>query len=355
MEKFERTQILVLGSTHLHSLGDRFNPKLLDRLVETLKRFKPNLICIENLSGEVIERMQRGGDEETPKRFASGHIRFAKKAQKLVGLSRIEAEKRSRKIVHQKLTNQQRLELILLFLAAYDSNSAALQWSYLPPKVRETTEKISKDICTFLDKNLTEPNEVISIGVRLARELGVQTLATMDDHPDNGIDSERIDEYIAVLTEGHTYFSDEAKAFMKSFDQRFDKALKKRDLLPFYRYLNSPKVCQTLIDVECLTYLRMNHPSGLDRARLAEWEVRNLMMTAYIRRASALYAGKRILVIVGCSHKPLFDRYLKQLMDVQVVQFREIETRETDFVEQAKKITLEVTSKKNLPKHISSV
>jgi hypothetical protein len=75
-----------------------------------------------------------------------------------------------------------------------------------------------------------------------------------------------------------------------------------------------------LIEIECLSWLRVNHPSTLGRVRLADWEVRNLVMTAYLRRASALYAGKGILVIVGGSHKPLFDRYLKQLTDVQVVQ-----------------------------------
>lgn len=91
MKNFEKTKILVLGSTHLHGLGDKFKPTLLDNLLETLKGFKPDLICVENLSGEVIERMVRGGDEETAKRFANHHIRFAKKAQKLVGKSRVEA------------------------------------------------------------------------------------------------------------------------------------------------------------------------------------------------------------------------------------------------------------------------
>jgi hypothetical protein len=100
------------------------------------------------------------------------------------------------------------------------------------------------------------------------------------------------------------------------------KGLEQGDLLPFYHYLNTPKVSRELMDLECLTYTRMNHPSGLDRARLAEWETRNLMMTAYIRRATALHGGKRVLVIVGGSHKPLFDRYLKQLVDVEVVQLR---------------------------------
>ncbi len=334
MDNFKKTQMLVLGSTHLHGIRDKFSPTLLDNLIKSLKRFKPDLICVETLSGEVIERMQRGGDEDTAKQFASVHIRFAKKAQKLVGLSRVEAEQRSRKLLSQKLTMQKRLELILLFLAAYDSNSAALQWSYLPPKIRETATKIPKDIRTFLDKDLTEPNEAISIGVRLARELGLQMLAAIDDHPYSSAYADNPKEYVNVLKKGFGQSNDKNKAFLKTFEQGLEKAVGQGDLLPYYRYLNSPKVCRMLEDANSLPFLHMNHPDGLDRAWIAGWETRNLMMTAYIRRASALYGGKKILVIVGCSHKPLFDRYLKQLADVQVVQFREIET---DFVTRAEK------------------
>jgi hypothetical protein len=55
MKNFKKTQILVLGSTHLGPLGDKFSPKLLDKLIETPKRFKPELICTESLSSEVID------------------------------------------------------------------------------------------------------------------------------------------------------------------------------------------------------------------------------------------------------------------------------------------------------------
>jgi hypothetical protein len=77
MPAFQKTKILVLGSTHLGALGDKFKPKFVDKLIETLKRFEPDLICIENLPGEVIERMQLS-DEEDLERFAGHHLRFAK-------------------------------------------------------------------------------------------------------------------------------------------------------------------------------------------------------------------------------------------------------------------------------------
>jgi hypothetical protein len=110
MDNFKKTQILVLGSKHLGPLGDKFHPRLLDNLIEILKRFKPDLICVENLSGEVIERLLRRGDEATAQQFASRPIRFAKKAQKLVGMTRVEAEHHAKKLLHKKLATQKRLE-----------------------------------------------------------------------------------------------------------------------------------------------------------------------------------------------------------------------------------------------------
>jgi Family of unknown function (DUF5694) len=337
MDNFKKTQILVLGSTHLGPLGDKFHPRLLDNLIEILKRFKPDLICVENLSGEVIERMLRGGDEATAQQFASSHIRFAKRAQKIVGMTRVEAEHHAKKLPHKKLTTQKRLELILTFLAAYDSNSAALQWSYLPQKVRETTEKIPKDIRVFLDKSLTRANEVMSIGARLAREFNLQMLVAVDDHPAFDTYPYSSEEYGEAIGEGYKLVNETHESFYEEFEEREKKALGRGDLLPYYRYINSPKACKMFEEAECHNFLRTKHPAGLDRARIAEWEVRNLVMTAYIRKASAMVAGKRILMIVGCSHKPLFDRYLKQLTDIEIVQLREIEARETNAIKQAEK------------------
>lgn len=339
MKNFKKTQVLVLGSTHLRGLGEKFSPKLLDMLVETLKQFRPDLICIESLPGDVIETMQFKGEvfELILEQFASDHLRFAKKAQKLVRLPRHEAGQRAKKLVSQKLTTAKRLELILTLLAAYDLFSAVLQWSYLPQKVRVVSHTLPRNIRTFLDQQLIKSDERVSLGVRLGRELGLQTLTAIDDHTDFSIRHGRLSDFRSVFAKGREYFSEESRAYLRDSSQRFDKALESGDLLPFYSYLNSAKVVQTLVDLECLTYLQINHRSGLDRAILAQWELRNLNMVAHIRRASALYGGKRILVIVGGSHKPLFDRYLKQLTDVKVVQLKDIEAKVRNPIKEAKK------------------
>jgi hypothetical protein len=65
--------------------------------------------------------------------------------------------------------------------------------------------------------------------------------------------------------------------------------------------------------------LRARLPDEMGRTRVALWETRNLHMVGHIQRMIAQHPGERILVIVGSSHKPFFDAYLRQMMGVQVV------------------------------------
>lgn len=47
-------------------------------------------------------------------------------------------------------------------------------------------------------------------------------------------------------------------------------------------------------------------------------------MAGNLRLASALHPGGRVLAVVGSSHKPLLDRYLAALTDVQLVHLGEL-------------------------------
>ena len=54
------------------------------------------------------------------------------------------------------------------------------------------------------------------------------------------------------------------------------------------------------------------------RRYVAWWEARNLRMVANIRQALARQPGARGLVIVGSTHKPYFDTYLRLMHEVRV-------------------------------------
>jgi Family of unknown function (DUF5694) len=320
-----KTNILVLGTPHLNGLGDKYTPRLLDNVVKKLLEFRPDLICIEGLSGDVIEAMQSKGDVETLERFVGPWLRAAIRAQKLLRTKRAEAEQTVKKLLKQKrLSYEKRLELILHMLANYDSASAVLRWSYLPESTRQTQAVIPQKIAKLLNERLNHPSEVYSLAVRLARELKLKSITSIDDHNYSAFEYKSDKQFEKEMKQLYSLLSERNKKFMEYSDRRFDDAVAKDDLLPFYTYCNSPKFAKEIWDLEGESYLRTNLPSGFDRARLAQWEVRNLNMASHIRQAMMFHSGKKVLVVVGSSHKVFLERYLKPMLDLSTVQFNDI-------------------------------
>lgn len=61
------------------------------------------------------------------------------------------------------------------------------------------------------------------------------------------------------------------------------------------------------------------HPKRYGRQYAAWWDTRNLRMVANIRQATIARPGTRVLNIVGASHKPWYDQWMRQMGDVEVV------------------------------------
>ena len=68
-------------------------------------------------------------------------------------------------------------------------------------------------------------------------------------------------------------------------------------------------------------WLKTNFPSGSDRARYSLWEMRNLQISANIVKTSSFYPGKSIIVIIGSSHKSFIEKYLRQVPDIELLEF----------------------------------
>jgi hypothetical protein len=209
-------------------------------------------------------------------------------------------------------------------LANYDSASAVLQWSYLPQPLKQTQTLISQNISKMLDERFHHPSEIYSLVVRLTRELKLQSITSIDDHSYSTVEPERVKQFSRDLERMYNSLSERNKKFIKDSDRHFKAAVAKGDLLPYYTYCNLPKVTKETWDLEGESYLRTNLPSGFDRAKLAQWEVRNLNMASHIRQAAMFHAGKNILVIVGFAHKPFLESYLKQMLDVSIIQLKDI-------------------------------
>jgi pheromone shutdown protein TraB len=100
--------------------------------------------------------------------------------------------------------------------------------------------------------------------------------------------------------------------------------LESGSLLPLYRHMNTEEWGRDRVDLHWKELLRRSTPENVGPARVAIYEARNLYMMAEIQRMVSQHPGERVLVVVGASHKPLFDAYLRQMMGVKVVDADEV-------------------------------
>ena len=317
-----KTQILVLASTHLETL-ETFRPRLLDTLIGKLETYKPDVIAVENLSPELVAMMafEGGFYTEIVDRFASKRLALAAKAQGVLGLERRQTKEEAKRLVAKRegegLESAETVRFILSLIASYDLNNAALTWQSLPAKERQNVAGGMGGLAEDLNAYLERPDEVVSVALRLAARLGHRQVHHIDDHRDAAL-FELYGERVNDIDEADFRRIMSQIPELSEVEHLLKEGLERGDLWDFYRYANTPEFMRALVDVEVGIYYRLKLPSGIDRMRAAQWETRNLYMAGNLRLASALYPGGKILAVVGSSHKPLLDRYLARLTDVQL-------------------------------------
>ncbi len=327
-----RTEVLVLATTHLRTLGDAWNPGLVKSLNDALVRFQPQVVVVEAMPPYLVEGLEKlGGNYGEVVRAMAGRVsRLGGSAQGQVAKSRGEAESAAAKLLAElpglqgdELSSARR-RLGCLLVAAYDLPSAVLQWSYLSPKDREREEGLPTEVHRFLQEAVSRPNETYSIAVEVARRVGLQRIAGMDDHSEAAQTLEYWDRLSAELDASPVYQELQKSAFYAESDRRFRQAVDAGDLLPHYLWLASPEFARSDVREQWGALLRTRLESRLDRARLAQWEVRNLRMAAHIRQAASGLPDGRVLVVVGAGHKAWLDHFLAQLYDVRLVPLSEL-------------------------------
>ena len=213
--------------------------------------------------------------------------------------------------------------MVQALLAAYRLPSAALQWSYLPDTVRAAQAPVPAKAATAMDDYLQQANETSSIGLRLAHDLGHARVYPIDDHTSK-------DGLAAIWQRVQNVFSDSLLASIRNApheqtaDSLLQRGIARGTLLPYYRYVNSEAYNQANVASQWGAFLRPPVPASLGRRRVALWETRNLNIAAHIRRATAQHTDARVLVIVGSSHKPFLEDYLRPMTGIEVVPFSEV-------------------------------
>lgn len=331
-----KTQILILGTSHLRQLDRQFKPEMLDSLIIILSNYNPDVIAVETVTPELIDTLKHRQDisplaGEVLESFAQNHLLLGEKAQEHLGMSFLQVQKEYKITIKgltlkksQFISSKDRARNILIMLAGYDTYSALLQWEYLKAEKESNRSLIPEEIGETLDEIQKSINEINVLAIRLAKKLGLQQLCPVDDFED----LDAVEEYLPLLqkeiAENPFFKQAQESPVYKDAQERLNAAVQKNDLLPYYRYLNSPLYTNADVKTQWGVFLKTHLPSGADRNRLGLWENRNLKIAAHLRTVSAMHPGERILVIYGVAHKPFLEAYINSWIDVKLMKFEDL-------------------------------
>lgn len=308
-----RAQVLVLGTVHLNGMPAGFKPAALDSLLERLAAFRPQIVTIETESGEECDMAARH-----PARYGADYCASTAAAQAATGLdvpAALAEVDKTLKAWPAQATPAQRRRLAALFLAANDTASSYVQWLQLPEGERRAGDGLDAKLVEMLGKVGKRNNENYQIAARLAARLGLQRVHPVDNHTGDRIDVPDIQAYVRSIEAAWAA----GGAALKAREQQEQALTAADDLLPLYRYINTPDSLKVMADVNVGAALRATSPQGYPQMFVAGWEIRNLRMVANVRETFRERPGARVLAIVGSSHKPWFDAWLGQLQGVDIV------------------------------------
>jgi hypothetical protein len=319
----QKTQVLVLATPHLSNTPEGFDAAVLEPLLARLAAFNPDIIVIENLSGESIHGL-KAYEAIYPESAATYGGRLLKgaalaEAELKLGLPEAEAEvRRTLREWPADPTDAQRRHLAALFTAAGDTHSALVQWWRLPEAGRIAGDGVSPDLAAYFAEYDTRKNESHQIASRLAARLGLERVHATDDHHADDLLTFMQADLMAFFEDVdlEAIIADPANAPIIKAGERLTTP---QQALETYRFLNTPEAGVADVALQWQIMLDRPTPNDVGRLRMAEWEARNLRQVAHIREAMAAAPGGRVLVIVGSAHKPWFDAYLDMMADVEVV------------------------------------
>lgn len=318
---YPRAQVLVLGTVHLRSLPTPPNPASLEPLLRKLAAFKPEVITIEQQSGEECD-LARRFKQRYDGGFNCANTDAARAATSLDIPAAVAASDTALSTWPQQPAAAQRRHLAALFMAAADEPSALVQWLQLPADERHEGDGLDAALTQRLSRLMQSQDESLLIAARLAARLGLPRVHAIDNHTGDAVRTPAADEkrFWEVVQASWAAGYPELKAH----ESTSATLARTNDLLPLYRFINDP--ANLGIDGWCGVAPSMQHrtPERYPEMWVAGWEIRNLRMVANIRETFRERPGARVLTVVGAGHKPWFDRGLAQLQGVSVVSVNEV-------------------------------
>lgn len=311
-------QVLVLGTVHLNSLPASFHRSALDGVLDRLAAFKPDIITIEAEPGEECDTALRHAVKYGPDFCASTTAAHAATGLEIpAAMAEIE---KTRKAWPAQATPAQRRRLAAVFMAANDPASAYVQWLQLPEAERHAGDGLDAALVELIGKTARRNNEDDLIGARLAARLGLQRVYPVDNHSGDNLDVPHTDVVVRSLEAAWAVNGAAAKARRAVEKPLLDAP----DLLPLYRYINTPEGLQVQAAANLNPAMLAKSVDAYPQMWVAGWEIRNMRMVANIRETFRERPGARVLAIVGVSHKPWFDAWLGQLQGIDIVDVQAV-------------------------------
>ena len=315
-----RTQVLNLGTPHLSEVAS-LKASQLEPLLVNLARFRPTIITIEGVAGEQCDKMRRA---PRYKHAWDSYCVDPSAAQKATGLTQQQAETASEATFDRwnapgaaAPTASDRRKLALILLAAGERGSAWVQWLRLAPAERIAADGLDADQLKILNRDGKKLNESYNIAAALAARLGLERIYAVDDHTSDGALLHAGTAYEQALT---THFTRGRESpLIKAYQARVAAVVDGPSMLGLYRYLNDPGTLEAQIQGDFGAAINTPALSAYTRQYAAWWDIRNLRMVANIRAAMAERPGARVLNVVGSSHRPWYDAWMRQMSDVEVV------------------------------------
>ena len=311
------SQVLVLGGPHLSGLPASFKAAGLQPVLDRLRRWHPQVIAVEALSGPQCDFLRR-----YPARYRETIESYCwdpTPAQVATGMDVPAATTEAVRVLAQwptTATPAMRRRLAALFLAGGEQASALVQWLRLPESERHAEAELAQPLVDWLEKLRQRRDESTLIGARLAADLGLERVFSMDDHT---ADAPILDEAAYGAAIGKAW-SNPATDRRKAVSAALEANLGSPDaVLAMYRAYNAPGEAKLVFDSDFGAALEEASPQKFGRGYVAYWETRNLRMASNIRDVLGSQSGVRALVIVGESHKGYLEAYLNEMHDVRIV------------------------------------
>lgn len=313
-------EVLVLGTTHLSTLGKDFSATLLAPLLDRLAAWQPTGIATEDLSGLQCDSLRRH-----PSRYAAtvkDYCSDPAAAFRATGLDVPAANAEAERLLAAwpaAPSPAQRRHLAAIFMAAGERGSALVQWLRLPPAERRPGDGLDDALVAALEKLRVERNETSLIAAALAARLGLERVWSVDDHsadsPESADPAERKAAGDAIMRA----WDSPATHARQAENERLAKGLAAPGgVLAMYRAYNAPDAPALAYRSDFGAALVEPSPQQFGRGYVGYWETRNLRMVANIRDVLARQPGTRLLAIVGASHKGYYEAYLNQMHDVRL-------------------------------------